>query len=38
MKKSSAVVECGYWGKNILRNLYELAVLHATCNSDLAII
>lgn len=24
----------GYWGKNILRNLYELGVLHTACDSN----
>lgn len=24
----------GYWGKNILRNLYELKILHTACDSD----
>ena len=24
----------GYWGKNILRNLHELGVLHTACDSD----
>lgn len=24
----------GYWGKNILRNLHELGLLHAACDSD----
>jgi UDP-2-acetamido-3-amino-2,3-dideoxy-glucuronate N-acetyltransferase len=29
-----ALVGCGYWGKNILRNLYELGALHTACDSD----
>jgi UDP-2-acetamido-3-amino-2,3-dideoxy-glucuronate N-acetyltransferase len=24
----------GYWGKNILRNLYEMGILHTACDSD----
>jgi UDP-2-acetamido-3-amino-2,3-dideoxy-glucuronate N-acetyltransferase len=28
----------GYWGKNILRNLYELGVLHTACDYDSGII
>lgn len=24
----------GYWGKNILRNLYELGILHTACDSN----
>jgi UDP-2-acetamido-3-amino-2,3-dideoxy-glucuronate N-acetyltransferase len=33
-----ALIGCGYWGKNILRNLYELGVLHTACDSDSSII
>ena len=29
-----AHVGLGYWGKNILRNLYELDVLHTACDKD----
>lgn len=32
------LVGLGYWGKNILRNLYELGVLHTACDSDLTVI
>ncbi len=28
------LIGLGYWGKNILRNLYELGVLHTACDSD----
>lgn len=28
------LVGFGYWGKNILRNLYELGVLHTACDSN----
>ncbi|MDD5680949.1 MAG: Gfo/Idh/MocA family oxidoreductase [Candidatus Omnitrophica bacterium] len=28
------MVGLGYWGKNILRNLYEMEVLHMACDSD----
>ncbi len=28
------LVGLGYWGKNILRNLYELGVLHSACDVD----
>ncbi|MDD5131796.1 MAG: Gfo/Idh/MocA family oxidoreductase [bacterium] len=24
----------GYWGRNILRNLYEMGILHTACDSD----
>ncbi|MFH2011575.1 MAG: Gfo/Idh/MocA family oxidoreductase [Pseudomonadota bacterium] len=33
-KKVIGMVGLGYWGKNILRNLYELGVLHTACDSD----
>lgn len=33
-KKNIGLVGFGYWGKNILRNLYELDVLHTACDSD----
>ncbi len=29
-----AVTGCGYWGKNLVRNFYELGVLHTICDSD----
>lgn len=31
-------VGIGYWGKNILRNLYELGVLHTACDTNKEII
>lgn len=33
-KRFIAQIGLGYWGKNILRNLYELDVLHTICDSD----
>jgi UDP-2-acetamido-3-amino-2,3-dideoxy-glucuronate N-acetyltransferase len=30
-----AVVGCGHWGKNLVRNFYELGVLDAVCDSNL---
>ncbi|MDB2416020.1 Gfo/Idh/MocA family oxidoreductase [Pseudomonadales bacterium] len=38
MKKNIAVVGCGHWGKNLVRNFWELGVLVAVCdpNRDLA--
>ncbi len=33
--KSIGLVGLGYWGKNILRNLYDLNVLHTACDSNL---
>ncbi len=32
--KFVGLVGLGYWGKNLLRNLYELEVLHTACDSD----
>ncbi len=29
-----ALIGLGYWGKNILRNLYELGVLHTACDRN----
>jgi UDP-2-acetamido-3-amino-2,3-dideoxy-glucuronate N-acetyltransferase len=36
--KFIAQIGLGYWGKNILRNLYELGVLHTACDSSSDII
>lgn len=33
--KFVGIAGLGYWGKNILRNLYELGVLHTACDTDL---
>jgi len=32
--KDIAVVGAGYWGVNVIRNLYELGVLHTVCDKD----
>jgi UDP-2-acetamido-3-amino-2,3-dideoxy-glucuronate N-acetyltransferase len=37
-KKFIGLIGLGYWGRNILRNLYELEVLHTACDSDPRII
>ncbi|NOS36281.1 MAG: oxidoreductase, partial [Deltaproteobacteria bacterium] len=37
-KVNIGLIGLGYWGKNILRNLNELGVLHAACDTDPAII
>lgn len=29
-----ALAGLGYWGKNLLRNFYELGVLHTACDAD----
>jgi len=34
MKKNIAVIGCGYWGKNLVRNFYELSALHTICDVD----
>jgi len=34
MDKSIAVIGCGYWGKNLVRNFAELGALHTICDSD----
>ena len=34
VNKNIAVVGCGYWGKNLVRNFAELGVLHTICDSD----
>jgi len=34
MKKNIAVVGCGYWGKNLVRNFHELNSLYAICDVD----
>jgi UDP-2-acetamido-3-amino-2,3-dideoxy-glucuronate N-acetyltransferase len=28
-----AVIGCGYWGKNLVRNFYELGSLHSVCDA-----
>jgi len=34
MDRNIAVVGCGYWGKNLVRNFAELGVLHTICDSN----
>jgi len=34
LEKSLGLIGLGYWGKNILRNLYEMGVLHTACDSS----
>lgn len=38
MKKDIALIGAGYWGKNLLRNLNELGVLHTVCDMNPEII
>ena len=33
-KQKIAVVGCGYWGKNLVRNFHELGALAAVCDQD----
>lgn len=37
-KKIIGLIGLGYWGKNILRNLHELEILHTACDSNLSIL
>ncbi|MBN1871989.1 MAG: Gfo/Idh/MocA family oxidoreductase [Candidatus Omnitrophica bacterium] len=32
--KNIAVIGCGYWGKNLVRNFHELGALHTICDGD----
>jgi UDP-2-acetamido-3-amino-2,3-dideoxy-glucuronate N-acetyltransferase len=34
MKRNIAVIGCGHWGKNLVRNFYELKSLAAICDID----
>lgn len=34
MRKGIAVIGIGYWGKNLVRNFFELNSLYAVCDSD----
>jgi len=38
MDKFIGLIGLGYWGKNILRNLYELNVLRSACDFDKRVI
>lgn len=38
VKKNVGLAGIGYWGKNILRNLYELDVLNTACDVDPAVV
>jgi predicted dehydrogenase len=37
MKKNIAVVGCGHWGKNLIRNFYELGALASICDPNIEI-
>ena len=34
MKRCTVVVGCGIWGRNIVRNFYNLGALHSVCDLD----
>ena len=34
MGKNIAVVGCGYWGKNLVRNFADIGALHTICDSS----
>jgi UDP-2-acetamido-3-amino-2,3-dideoxy-glucuronate N-acetyltransferase len=34
MDRNVAVVGCGYWGRNLVRNFAELRALHTICDAD----
>jgi len=34
LSKDIAVIGCGYWGKNLVRNFAELGALHTICDSN----
>ena len=34
MNKDIAVIGCGYWGKNLVRNFAGLGALHTVCDAD----
>ena len=38
MVKNIAVVGCGYWGKNLVRNFAELGALHTICDSSVEVL
>jgi dTDP-4-amino-4,6-dideoxygalactose transaminase len=38
MDRNIAVVGCGYWGKNLVRNFAELGALHTICDSSSTIL
>lgn len=38
MEKNIAVVGCGYWGKNLVRNFSQLGALHTVCDVSPALL
>ena len=37
-ERNIGLIGCGYWGKNILRNLCELGIIHTACDSNSKVI
>ncbi|RJQ42895.1 MAG: oxidoreductase [Nitrospiraceae bacterium] len=37
-EKFIGLIGLGYWGKNILRNLHEMGILHTACDTDAGIL
>lgn len=35
MQKNIAVIGCGYWGKNLIRNYFELGALYSVCDQNI---
>ena len=31
-----AVIGFGYWGKNLIRNFFDLGVLHSICDTEIS--
>ena len=38
METNVAVIGCGHWGKNLVRNFAELGALHTICDTDTALL
>ena len=38
MKKNVAIIGCGHWGKNLVRNFYELGALASICDPNIDIV
>jgi len=34
MSRNIAVIGCGYWGKNLVRNFYDIGALHTICDTN----
>jgi UDP-2-acetamido-3-amino-2,3-dideoxy-glucuronate N-acetyltransferase len=38
VERNTAVVGCGYWGKNLVRNFSELGTLHTICDRNVEVL